>query len=344
MNKTDLITKVSAVGEHIRPLVLEAKRPRGGGRTKPDLEVTISWEGISRQFAVQVKPKATPKEIEAALVEAKTAAMVSGALPMLLVPYLSDEALRRLQETLVSGVDLCGNVHIVVPGLWLISRTGEPNLFPTSRGIKSAYSGTSGLVPRVLLLKQQFQRLQDVENEIARSGGSIARGTISKVLKRLEDDLVVDRSSGIRVTDSSRLLERLKLHYAGPDIAQAETVLLAKDWEAQVATAAKRAGILAAVLSKPASESPERIYVQDLTSVLSNLPGRQSLAARELGEWLGIEIAEARDPGVFFNLRPGGALPRCDALQHYLEYQRAADAPPSVARRLREEILLAFGP
>lgn len=88
---------------------------------------------------------------------------------------------------------------VVVPGSWLVYRTGQPNAYPSSRYIKSVYRGRSSLVSWVLLLQRSFDTVSAVRREVLERGGRISLGTVSKVLMSLEEDLLVSRKDGIRL-------------------------------------------------------------------------------------------------------------------------------------------------
>ena len=65
---------------------------------------------------------------------------------------------KRLEREGVSGLDLCGNGVVTVPGEWLVYRTGKPNLYPQSFPIKNVFRGASSLVARVFLLRRVLRR------------------------------------------------------------------------------------------------------------------------------------------------------------------------------------------
>ena len=58
------------------------------------------------------------------------------------------DAIGRLEETGVSGLDLCGNGIVIVKGELLVVRSGLPNRFPRSEPIRNVYRGDSSLVGR----------------------------------------------------------------------------------------------------------------------------------------------------------------------------------------------------
>jgi hypothetical protein len=71
---------------------------------------------------------------------------------MVMAPCLGPDALDRLLERSVSGIEFSGNGVIRVPGEWLVLRTGSGNRYPDNKPIRAVYWGTSSLVGRALLL------------------------------------------------------------------------------------------------------------------------------------------------------------------------------------------------
>ena len=114
----------------------EPARRRSPNGRRPDGELLLRWGKKGYRFAVECKAVSTPKQIADAADTVKRASRPPHSFPMVLAPYLSDPQLRLLEERRVSGIDLCGNALIVVPGEILVSRTGMPNKFRRSGVIK----------------------------------------------------------------------------------------------------------------------------------------------------------------------------------------------------------------
>src|ERR1700728_1310504 len=99
------------------PLVVKSCTVRGGPKGKADarVELALPGEPTGFRFAVEVKARATPQAVQWAIAQAKSAAQ-DGEGPMIHVPFLSGERLEELEREQVSGVDLCGNGVVIVPG------------------------------------------------------------------------------------------------------------------------------------------------------------------------------------------------------------------------------------
>ena len=98
-----------------------------------------------------------------------------------------------LEARSVSGIDLCGNGVVIVPGEWYVRRTGQPNPFRAEGVIKNVYRRSSSVVARLFLARPEFDSVQDALEELRRRGGRVTLPTVSKVCRRLEDDLIIER-------------------------------------------------------------------------------------------------------------------------------------------------------
>ena len=98
--------------------------------------------------------------------QSRRRAAESGRLPMVIVPFLVEQRIERLEEQGVSGLDLCGNGLIVIPGRLLLRRTRQPNRYPESSPSRFAYRGAISLVPRAFLRGAEYSSVGRVRNEI----------------------------------------------------------------------------------------------------------------------------------------------------------------------------------
>ena len=85
----------------------------------------------------------------------------------MVVPFLNERALDDLEARSVSGIDLCGNGVVIVPGEWYVRRTGQPNLFRAEGVIKNVYRKSSSVVARLFLARPEFDSVQDALEELA---------------------------------------------------------------------------------------------------------------------------------------------------------------------------------
>src|SRR5262249_34215910 len=88
--------------------------------------------------------------------------------------------------------------------------------------IKNVYRGSSSQVARLFLASPEFDSVQDALTDLLRRGGSVTLATVSKVCKRLEEDLVVERKRGgvtsRRLIQPEKLLDQLAANYTAPTV------------------------------------------------------------------------------------------------------------------------------
>ena len=155
-----------------------------------------TWQKKSLRFAAECRRQSNPKAVSEAAAAARRSAQAARLRPLVVLPYLDEAALDRLEAESVSGIDLCGNGVVIVPGEWYVRRTGNPNLFRAEGTIKNVYRGASSQVARLFLVRPEFASVQDALDELVRRGGRVALATVSKVCKRLEEELIVERKRG----------------------------------------------------------------------------------------------------------------------------------------------------
>lgn len=316
-------------------------------KSRPVATLDMEWRGRRRKFVAQCKELSTPKFVESAAEQARRFAKARGdSLPLVIVPYLSPEALTRLESLEVSGLDLCGNGIVVVPGEWLVVRTGAGNQFPTSAPIKNVFRGASSLISRVFLSRPEYDSVTEVQDEVRRRGGQVHISTVSKVLHMLEEELIIVRSSeSIRLANPEHLLDLLAKNYRAPDIARHICVWVpeAATFLTKLSTIARERGIgvaadtvtrntLGSTVDGKKVAFPRAVYVSSLEVLDEIIP--TPVAGR--GE--NIELRETDDPTVFFDPRQEGCIPWTAPLQTYLELANT-EGQEKLAGETRDQIL-----
>jgi hypothetical protein len=191
-----------------------------------DALVGASWRGSTAKFAVECKFLSTPKAFKDGLNLLKTESFPKGCWPLLFLPFLSERQLQELEQEQISGIDLCGNGVVVVPGQFAIFRSGGKNRFSSSAPIKNIYRRNSSMVARVFLACPDYETVQEICGKINLRNILVERWnkspmslpTVSKSLKTLEDDLIIDRKGTIRLLQPDKLLEKLSQNYVPPKI------------------------------------------------------------------------------------------------------------------------------
>lgn len=223
--KQDVLKRLWEDGITLPPLSFQLIewQPEGKPGLRLDAIVRAHWQNRSYDFGLEYKSLSTPKAFQEAIHQTLEGSKLTSTYPMVMMPYLSDAQLRELEARQISGLDLCGNGIVTVPGELLVFRTGAPNQFPNSAPIKNVYRRASSLVARGFLLKPEFATVNEIQVFVNQhrhiSYGNISISTVSKVVKSLEEDLIVGRESGkIRLLQPEKLLDKLVANYQPPEI------------------------------------------------------------------------------------------------------------------------------
>lgn len=312
-----------------------------GGKKSADLVLTLEWENQRRKFVVECKGQSAPSYLAGAIEQVRAySAARPDLLPLVIVPYLGPRALDRLIAAGVSGLDLCGNGLVNIPGEWFVFRTGEKNRFPSSLPIKNIYRGASSIVARVFLSRPNYGSVNEVLDEIRKRKGDVTLPTVSKVLKGLQEDLIIGRNDGIRLLQPERLLDLLSENYRQPKTKRRQGKL--QDGQkliAQGAEVAEKKNLLIASRTQtpyvvlPSSNNLVSLYVS------SSAPFAEEFGFEETDRFPNVEFLETDDPTVYFDRKVLGAIPYISPLQAYLELSKGGKREQEAAEPLRAEIL-----
>ena len=197
----------------------EAVVDTDGQRWEADASCDLVWAGKKVRCLLEAKARATPKLVADATARLKRISMLEepNVEPVLVVPYLSRGIAEQLEQYGVSGLDLNGNYLLLTDDLVAI-RLDQPNAYPQSRDIKKVYSYNSSIVGRYLLVENRvFEQVNEIYEGIQERGGGISLSTVSKVLKGLDDEMIISKKRGeIRLLQPEKLLDRLEDGYREP--------------------------------------------------------------------------------------------------------------------------------
>ena len=314
-----------------------------------DMLVEATWEGKRYLFALEAKRYGSDKLVRAAAEQARAAALTTQANPLIVVPWLSDEQLAYLEQREVSGVDLCGNGVVIVPGQLLIVRSGQPNRYPASRLIRRVYEGTSSLVGRVLLLRTVYDSVSEILDEMLSRGERITLPTVSKALKQMEEDLVVERANGrIRLLQADKLLDRLQRDYSGVRASDSVRGKLAARGSATPAMLLQQAAEKAKIQLVMSGESSADVYAtmgkEPIDTFFCSEVKRLHLEAIGFdvsSKFPNVELCKTDSPLVYFDMRKEKRGNIASPIQAYLEMAGSDKRGKEIAEQIREQILEA---
>jgi len=324
----------------VRVVGREMKPPPSGARRGPDVTLALEWEGQVQRFAVEYKTPGTPKQLDIALQQVRRYTYADPHLaPLIVAPYLRQELLERLIGEGVSGIDLSGNYGIVVPGRWLVLRTGSKNKYPLSAPIKNVYRGKSSLVARALMMRGQFASATAIMREL--DWLDVTLPTISKVLKSLEDELLIERGGVIKVLQPDRLLENILLNYEAPKERHRIFGKLALDEAVgrRIDENSRRTGILYAVSQPaqytvlPSSGPVTRLYTASTARLTDDIVIDPST------RFPNFELIETSDLTAYYDRRKHGDLFFTSPLQIYLELATGEKREKQAAQQIRTDLL-----
>ena len=314
----------------------------------------VNWSGKAQQFVFDYTATSRPKSIAATVLQLQKAGQRLKLPPLVVAPFLSEEALSILESEKISGIDLCGNGIISSPEM-AIYRSGKPNRFKESQAIRNVYRGNVSLVARAFLIRGEFPSLSalratvvdrlllaDGENPDAR----ITKGTVSKVVQALEADCIIIREKGqIRLISRELLLRKLEANAAGVIRARSITgkTQLSPEaiWERAADTQNRFRCVLTGAASAPlygvlAANGPMCMYVDDLDAAAG------VLEVSETRVFPNITLVEEKSDVVYFDSQLSGTTRYASRVQCWLELTQAGPRERDAASDLKKSILRSF--
>jgi len=297
-----------------------------------DAIVQVSWNKLKANFIVEIKPLSTPMVMQNAVNQLKSMPYSKNYLPMIVMPYLDESQLQQLERMKISGIDLCGNGVVIAPKKFSVYRSGRKNRFPSSAPIKNIYKKNSSMVGRVFLSKPEYETVQKIRDDVNQlnlmvnqfGNKPMSLSTVSKALKTLENDLIIERKNTIRLLQPEKLLEKLKDNYVSKTTGNKLRLKVNIDKKAipQIIgglSKENRIPIVATGLSSvPQYAVMQRsdilsVYCPQIGKLEGKIPGSQS------DRFPNLEIIETQDETVFFDARKQQRFCWASPVQVYLE-------------------------
>ena len=338
--------KVESRPDLYGPLRIEGgygrQRQSVGGLEKGSVIVELRWGGRCFKGEVEIVGSATPRRIRGVagrLSEASTLPEKE-VEPLVLVPYLSDGIARELERAAVSGVDLNGNYMLLGADLVGVRRD-QPNDYPMSRDIKKVYSLNSSIVGRFLLREDRVHRqVTEIHEEIEAYGGGISLSTVSKVLKRFDEDLLISKQRGeIKLLQPTTLLDRLRSGYRAPRVGRTLRLKLPKSDRGELLSKALGQEW---VWSGETSSGRYAITTPPQTWVAYALPSAmvERLADYEDRRFYNCLLQISDDRFIYFDSRQEGFDRWVSPVEAYLAMSKLDKREKDVARSIREKTIL----
>ena len=349
----EIIDKLISQVDYYEPLELIQINQECNDDIDAVIEFTIK-DGPSFRAAVELLTISTPKAVSlksSVLKNSYSKFRERKLIPMIVAPYISKKQSKVLYEEGVSWIDLSGNMLLNIPPNIYIERTGRPNKFPDTAPIKKIYQGTSSLVTRALLLKPEgFTSLYQIVDFINTQNGKITLATVSKVLKSLEEELLISRKkSRIFAKQPQQLLENLATGYADYSNRRKDRCykydvdsideLCTAFYEADIDYA--YCGFYAAKIKGCGMTEQIKIFLKSMQDLKKALRLNPAIASPDEG-FGQVTFIETNNPCVWFNSQ-GEPFDRVvDDLELYLEMTIDRPRGPKIAEQLKERIIGNF--
>lgn len=321
-----------------------------------DAFIEAKWQQNIARFAVECKALSTPKTFQDSVNLLKSFSLPNGCLPMLFMPFLSEWQLQELEGEGLSGIDLCGNGVVIVPGRFAVFRCGGKNRFPSSALIKNIYRKNSSMVGRAFLLCGGYQTVQEIRTKINQRNFLVNRwgkkpmslSTVSKALKTLKDDLIVMREENIRLIQADKLMEKLRENYEPPAVKECIRLKISEENGKVWKLLSKESQTLNLPLMASGTSSVARyammqrgdlfsVYCPKVEMLLERLPGNQS------DRFPNLELLATEDENVYFDARQEGGFWWASPVQVYLELMAGDKRDHETAEQLKTLILNDVG-
>ncbi len=183
------------------------------------------------------------------------------------------------------------------------------------------------MVARVFLSRSSYVTVQDIWAEVKQRNMLANRwnkkpmglSTVSKSLKSMEEDLIVERGEIIRLQQPDKLLEKLSLNYAPPKIKERIRLKIFEKDETIRESLNKLSQELSLPLAATGTSSVGQYTVMQRGDLLSVYCPRlekllERLSGSQADRFPNLELVETEDESVFFDARKEsdfGGLPLC---------------------------------
>ncbi len=319
--------------------------PQEDVKVEAGSEADLLVSAAGHSFVVEVLGAASPGALAAHASQVTAAARRQGrkAVPLLVVPFMSDAGRRVCEDAGIPWFDLSGNAHIVAPGIRIIV-DGRPNRFRGPGRPASIFAPKSARVVR-WLLENEGRAL--TQREIARAT-DMTDGFVSRIASRLEDESYVVReaSGALRVKDPALLLDAWRDEYRFDKHVLLQGHVAARSGDALARfvgdTLAEGSVEHAATGLAAAWQMTHFAAFRIATFFLAESPSkelREKLGFREDARGANLWLVLPNDAGVFHGAETRDGLRCVHPVQAYVDLKAHPERATEAAERLRSELL-----
>lgn len=319
--------------------------PQEDVKVEAGSEADLLVSAAGHSFVVELLGAASPGALAAHASQVAAAARRQGrrAVPLLVVPFMSDAGRRVCEGASIPWFDLSGNAHIVAPGIRIIV-DGRPNRFRGPGRPASIFAPKSARVVR-WLLENEGRAL--TQREIARAT-DMTDGFVSRIVSRLEHESYVLREPGgaLRVKDPALLLDAWRDEYRFDKHVLLQGHVAARSGDALARfvgdTLVEGSVEHAATGLAAAWQMTHFAAFRIATFFLAEPPSkelREKLGFREDARGANLWLVLPNDAGVFHGAETRDGLRCVHPVQAYVDLKAHPERATEAAERLRSELL-----
>lgn len=294
-----------------------------------------------RRWLFEIKGSSGPGQVDRAARQLRDFADTDpDAIPILVVPYMSEAGVETAERAAVNWIDLSGNASIRDEGLriWV---QGRPNELRTAGRPSSPFAPKSARISRVLLLEpKRWWRQKDLAVATQLNDGSVSR-----IVGRLDEEALLERrNKELRPRDPDLLLDawaqeyRLDRHDALAGHVSGSGIEVARNLSANLT----KRQIAHAFTGLPAAWAIDRFARFRLTTVYVDGDPREiveRLDIRQDSKGANVQILGPDDTGVFAGEQESDGLRCVSTVQAYLDLLHLPERAAEAAQHLRDHHL-----
>lgn len=299
----------------------------------------LARDAQGRLWAVEIKTSSRPGQVDQAARQLK-AFDDGGAIPVLVVPYMSKAGAETAERAALNWIDLSGNASIQDEGLrvWV---QGRPNELRTAGRPSSPFAPKSARVSRALLLEpKRWWRQKDLV-----VATQLDDGNVSRVVRRLDEEALLERRDReLRPRDPDLLLDawaqeyRFDRHDAIAGHISGSGIEVARSLAANLA----KRQVDHAFTGLPAAWAVDRFARFRLTTVYVDGDPRdvvEQLDIREGPKGANVQILGPDDAGVLAGEQDRDGMRCVSTVQIYLDLLHLPERAGEAAQHLRDRHL-----
>ena len=328
--------------ESIPFVELRGQIGQGNAQDKPyDFMVNIIIKGKSLNLIVEVKNNGEPRNARQAVNQLlRYKKNLSDVYGILIAPYISQQAADICIDAGIGYIDLSGNCYLSFENVF-IHKEGKPNLFSTSRSLRSLYSPKAERILRVLMINgPKDWKIEELAKE-----ADVSIGLVAKVKKLLLDrEWVNTKRIGFSLVKPFNLLQDWASNYKFDrnetydfytmlDIPEIEQRLSEESFKSGIEFGLT--GFSGAIRLAPMVRYQRAwFYINTDIEQLTN-----KVDLKPVSSGANVTIMKPYDEGVFYNTQNVDGMPIVSAVQIYLDLMKIRGRGEEAANAVLERVI-----